>query len=141
MAAALAGAAASLCYGFGINFARRYLSDLPSAATAAANLLAGALMLAPFAWFAWPAHPIAGNSWVSAVLLGVLCSGIAFFFYYRLIARIGAARTSTVTYLIPLFAVLWAWLLLREPLTATMAMAGALILLGVGLSQQRTRKN
>jgi drug/metabolite transporter (DMT)-like permease len=139
--AALAGAAASLCYGFGINFARRYLSDLPSAATAAANLLAGALMLAPFAWATWPAHRIAGNSWLSAVLLGVLCSGIAFFFYYRLIARIGAARTSTVTYLIPLFAVLWAWLLLREPLTATMTLAGVLILVGVGLSQQKARKN
>ena len=60
--------------------------------------------------------------------------------YYRLIARIGAPRTSTVTYLIPLFGVIWAWLLLGEPLTLTMALAGALILAGVALSQQRQRK-
>ena len=70
----------------------------------------------------------------------MLCTGIAFVYYYRLIARIGAARTSTVTYLIPLFGVIWAWLILDEPLTATMAIAGALILAGVALSQQRERK-
>ena len=67
----------------------------------------------------------------------MLCTGIAFVFYYRLIARIGGPRTSTVTYLIPLFGVIWAWLLLGEPVTLTMALAGALILAGVGLSQKR----
>jgi drug/metabolite transporter (DMT)-like permease len=45
-----------------------------------------------------------------------------------------------VTYLIPLFGVIWAWLLLGEPVTVTMALAGLLILAGVGLSQQRARK-
>jgi len=138
--AALAGAGAALLYGIGINLARRYLTGLPSGAVAAANLLSGSLLLAPLALYTWPAHPISTRAWVSAVLLGVLCTGIAFVFYYRLIARIGAARTSTVTYLIPLFGVIWAWLILDEPLTLTMAVAGALILAGVGLSQQRQRK-
>jgi drug/metabolite transporter (DMT)-like permease len=138
--AALAGTAASLLYGIGINLVRRYLSGLPSAAVAAANLLAGSVLLAPLAFYTWPSHPIALKSWGSAVLLGVLCTGVAFVYYYRLIARIGAPRTATVTYLIPLFGVIWAWLLLGEPLTATMAAAGALILVGVALSQQRQRK-
>jgi drug/metabolite transporter (DMT)-like permease len=137
--AALAGTTASLLYGFGINFVRRYLSGFPSAALAAANLASGALLLAPFAAYSWPRHPLAVSSWVSALLLGVLCTGVAFVFYYRLIVRIGAPRTSTVTYLIPLFGVIWAWLLLGEPLTETMALAGALILAGVGLSQQRAK--
>lgn len=138
--AALAGTAASLCYGFGINFVRRYLTGYPPAAVAAANLGSGALLLAPFALYSWPQQPIGPASWLSAVLLGVLCTGVAFVFYYRLIARIGGTRTATVTYLIPLFAVIWAWLLLGEPLTLTMALAGALILAGVGISQQRERK-
>ena len=138
--AAIAGTTASLCYGFGINFVRHYLSGYPPAAVAAANLTAGAVLLAPFAIYTWPHHPIPPASWVSALLLGVVCTGIAFVFYYRLIARIGAARTSTVTYLIPLFGVIWAWLLLGEPLTLTMALAGALILAGVGLSQRREAK-
>ena len=138
--AALAGAAASLCYGFGINLVRRYLTGLPAAAVAAANLLTGSLLLAPLALYTWPHHAISAHAWLSAVLLGVLCTGIAFVFYYRLIARIGAPRTATVTYLIPLFGVIWAWLILGEPLTLTMALAGALILAGVALSQQRARK-
>ena len=139
-AAALAGTAAALCYGLGINFVRHYLSGFPAAAIAAANLTAGALLLLPFAIYTWPQHPIPATSWLSAVLLGVLCTGIAFVFYYRLIARIGAPRTATVTYLIPLFGVIWAWLLLGEGVTLSMVLAGALILAGVGLSQQREAK-
>jgi drug/metabolite transporter (DMT)-like permease len=139
-AAALAGTAAALCYGLGINFVRHYLSGLPAAATAAANLGTGALLLSPFAIYSWPHHPIPIASWVSAVLLGVLCTGIAFVFYYRLIGRIGAPRTATVTYLIPLFGVIWAWLLLGEGVTLSMVLAGALILAGVGLSQQQTKR-
>ncbi|HUL48192.1 MAG TPA: DMT family transporter [Steroidobacteraceae bacterium] len=139
--AALAGTAASVCYGFGINLVRRHLTGYPPAAVAAATLLAGSVLLSPLAIYNWPAHAIPAASWVSALLLGVLCTGAAFVFYYRLIARIGAARTATVTYLIPLFGVVWAWLLLGEPLTLTMALAGVLILSGVALSQQRaTRK-
>ena len=107
---------------------------------AAANLLSGSILLAPLALYSWPRQPPGVHAWVSAVLLGVLCTGIAFVFYYRLIARIGAARTSTVTYLIPLFGVIWAWLLLGEPLTLTMAVAGLLILAGVALSQQPARR-
>jgi len=139
-AAALAGTAAALCYGLGINFVRHYLSGFPAAAIAAANLGAGALLLLPFALYSWPQHPIPVTSWLSAVLLGVLCTGIAFVFYYRLIARIGAPRTATVTYLIPLFGVIWAWLLLGERVTLSMVLAGALILAGVAMSQQREPK-
>lgn len=54
-------------------------------------------------------------------------------------ARIGAARTSLVTYLIPLFGVAWAWLLLDEPVTAPMAAAGALILAGVWLARREAQ--
>ena len=135
--AALAGTAASVMYGFGINLVRRYLTGYPAAAVAAANLIAGSVLLAPLALYTWPAAAIPAASWLSALLLGVLCTGAAFVFYYRLIARIGAPRASTVTYLIPLFGVVWAWLLLGEPLTLSMALAGVLILSGVALSQQR----
>jgi len=138
--AALAGTAASVCYGFGINLVRRHLTGYPPAAVAAATLLSGSVLLSPLAIYTWPSAAIPAASWVSALLLGVLCTGSAFVFYYRLIARIGAARTATVTYLIPLFGVVWAWLLLGEPLTVTMALAGALILSGVALSQQRAAR-
>lgn len=135
--AALAGVFASILYGFGGNFTRRYLADLPPSAVAAGTVLCAALVVAPLAIVTWPSTPIPAVSWMSAIMLGAFCTGFAYFLYYRLLYRIGAPRTSTVTYLVPLFGVIWAWVFLSEPLTLSMAIAGALILGGVALSQQR----
>ena len=137
--AVVAGAAAALLYGVGINLVRRHLTGLPAAAVACATLGCGTVLLAPLAIATWPAQPLPPPSWLSAAMLGVLCTGAAFVMYYRLIARIGASRASTVTYLVPLFGVGWAWWLLDEPLTWTMALAGALILGSVAFSQGRSR--
>jgi drug/metabolite transporter (DMT)-like permease len=134
---ALAGTLGGMMYGFGANFVRHHLADVPSGAVAASTVLCATVLLAPFAMAMWPDQPIPATSWTSAALLGVLCTGAAYWIYYRLIYRIGPAGASTVTYLIPLFGVIWAWLVLDEPLTATMAVAGVLILGGVALSQQR----
>jgi len=134
--AVAAGATASFLYGVGINLVRRHLGGLPPAAVAAATLGSGALLTLPFALAQWPTQPIPTTSWLSVATLGVLCTGAAFVLYYRLVARIGPGRASTVTYLIPVFGVAWAWLLLGEPLTLTMAISGALILGSVALSQR-----
>ena len=135
--AALAGTFAGLLYGIGGNLIRRLFPDIPSGAVASATLVCASVLLAPFAIASWPTTPVPLHSWVSAVLLGVLCTGIAYFIYFRLIFRVGASRAVTVTYLVPLFGVVWAWIVLGEPLTLSMAIAGALILGGVALSQQR----
>jgi drug/metabolite transporter (DMT)-like permease len=135
--AVMAGTAAAFLYGIGANMVRKYLTGVSPAAVAAATLSCSALLTLPFALADWPVAPVSGQAWLSAALLGVLCTGIAFVVYYRLIARIGAARSVTVTYLVPLFGVLWAWALLGEPLTGAMAIAGLLIVGGVVLSQKR----
>ena len=70
----------------------------------------------------------------------MVCTGLAYAMYYRLIQRIGAARAVTVTYLVPLAAVAWAWSLLGEPLTWPMGIACALILGSVALSQRGGRR-
>lgn len=137
--AVAAGAGAAFLYGIGINLVRRHLTGLPPAAVASATLGVSALLTLPFALSQWPTQAIPMKSWLSAAMLGVLCTGAAFVMYYRLIARIGANRASTVTYLIPVFGVAWAWLLLDEPLTLTMGIAGAMILGSVALSQRSGR--
>ncbi|MGO9329303.1 MAG: EamA family transporter [Steroidobacteraceae bacterium] len=93
--------------------------------------------LTPLAYIAWPAAQIPARSWVSAAALGQLCTGIAYLLYYRIMGRIGAPRTANVTYLIPLFGVLWAWLLLGELSSIRVAIAGPLISGGVALSQRQ----
>jgi drug/metabolite transporter (DMT)-like permease len=135
--ASLAGALASVFYGLGLHMARRHLAGLPVAALASMTLGCAALLAAPFAIATWPGHDIPAKAWLSAVGLGVLCTGIAFVIFYRLIERIGANRTSTVTYLIPPFGVAWGWLFLGEPITLTMAIACVLILGSVAFSHRR----
>ncbi len=134
--AVAAGTGAALLYGVGINLVRRHLGGLPPAAVAAATLGCASLLVLPFALAEWPTHAVSPQAWGSVALLGVLCTGIAFVMYYRLIARIGAGRASTVTYLVPLFGVAWAWWLLGEEPTLRMVIASALILGSVAMSQR-----
>lgn len=135
--AALAATAAALCYGLAGNLVRRYLHGLPPIALGGATLTCSAIVLSPLAVMHWPAETVSAAAWTSAVALGVLCTGIAYAFLFRLLDRIGASRTATVTYLVPLFGVAWAWLVLGEGLTLPMMIAGILILGGVALSQSR----
>jgi drug/metabolite transporter (DMT)-like permease len=137
--AVLAGTGAALLYGIGANLVKKHLVGMPPIAVAAVTLSCAALMLLPFAIQQWPTVSPPMHSWLSALALGVLCTGIAYALYYRLIVRIGAARAVTVTYLVPLFAVAWAWMLLGEPLTVPMAIATTLILGSVAFSQKSAR--
>ena len=132
--AVAAGTTAALLYGIGANLVRKYLTGLPPAAVAASTLSGAALLTLPFALMYWPTQPIAAHVWAAAGLLGVLCTGIAFVMFYRLIKRIGASRAASVTYLVPLFGVFWAWAVLGEALTAAMAVSAVLIIGSVVIS-------
>ena len=138
MQAAVAGTVASLSYGFAANLTKRWLSVIPPAAAVAGTQLCSALMLAPLALFNWPTNDIPLQSWLAAAALGILCTGIAYALLFRLIARVGAARAITCTYLIPVFGVGWAWLFLGEAPTPTMAIAGVVILGSVIVSQRES---
>ena len=135
-AAVIAGSLAALLYGLGVNLVKRHMTGLPPAASAAATLGSAALVMLPMAVTHWPEAPIPALSWACAIALGVVCTGFAFLIFYRLIARIGPARASTVTYLVPMFGALFAWLFLGEPVTLAMLIAGALILGSVAVSQR-----
>lgn len=135
--AAAAGAFAAFLYGVGANLVPRLFGGLPPAAVACATLGFAALLTLPFAIARWPEATVSAASWGSAIALGVVCTGLAYAMYYRLIQRIGAARAVTVTYLVPVAGVAWAWSLLGEPVTWRMGIACALILGSVALSQKK----
>lgn len=136
--AVLVGTLGALMYGAGANLSGRHLIPrLPPRAIAAATLMASSLLLSPIAYLRWPGTALPPISWASAAALGLLCTGTAYLFYYRIMGRIGAPGAASVTYLIPLFGVFWAWLLLGEPLNLRIAIAGILILTGVALGQRR----
>lgn len=125
---------ATLCYGLAASFTKRHLAGVAPLAVATGSQLSAALVLALPAWWWWPAKLPSGTAWGAAALLAVLCTGVAYVLYFRLIAHIGAANAITVTFLIPLFAVLWGWVALAEQPTPAMALGGAVILLGTALA-------
>ncbi|NBB92803.1 MAG: EamA family transporter [Gammaproteobacteria bacterium] len=135
--AALAATTAAACYGLAGNLVKRYLAGLPPVALGGATLSCSAVVLSPMAVWHWPEQTLSAAVWASAVTLGVLCTGVAYALLFRLLEKIGPSGTATVTYLVPLFGVAWAWLVLAEPITSGMLIAGALILGGVALSQSR----
>jgi len=139
--AALAATMAAACYGLAGNLVKHQLAGLPAVALGGATLSCSAVMLSPMAIWHWPEQSISPTVWASAITLGVLCTGIAYAFLFRLVETIGPSRTATVTYLVPLFGVAWAWLILGEPVTPGMIVAGVLILGGVALSQSRRRQS
>ena len=69
-----------------------------------------------------------------AAVLAVACTALAYVLYFRLIAHTGAATASTVTFLIPAFAVVWGALFLGEGLTLPVAAGCAVILVGTALA-------
>lgn len=124
---------ATLSYGVSANLIKRRLTGVAPLTIATGSQCAAALALAPLAFYSWPAHPPGLRSWIAALLLGVMCTALAYILYFRLLARIGPMGAASVTFLIPLFATLWGAMLLHEGLTAQMAAGGTVILVGTVL--------
>jgi drug/metabolite transporter (DMT)-like permease len=68
------------------------------------------------------------------LVLGVACTGIAYILYFRLIASAGPQRTLTVTFLIPVFAVFYGAIFLREIITSWMLLCAVVIVCGTALA-------
>ena len=132
--AVLACLCATTCYALAASFTQRHIPPLPSLVTATGSQIGAALVLAlPALWWR-PDHLPGLKAWAALVMLGVLCSGVAYILYFRLIERAGPARALTVTYLVPVFAVAYGVLLLGESVTLWMLLCGAIVLVGTSLA-------
>ena len=125
---------ATMSYAVAPNLTKRRLGGVAPLAVAAGSQLAAALLLAIPAAFAWPAATPPAMDWVAAALLALLCTGVAYILYFRLIANAGPTNAVAVTYLIPPFAILWGFVLLGESLSASIVAGCAIIFLGTSLT-------
>ncbi|WP_235580434.1 DMT family transporter [Rhizobacter sp. Root404] len=132
--AAPACIAAALFYGLSASVTKRHLSGVPPLAVAAGSQLAAALVMAVPAALWWPVATPSPQAWMTTAMLAVLCTGVAYLLYFRLIAHVGPANAIAVTFLIPAFAVLWGWIFLGEALTLAMLLGCAVILVGTALA-------
>lgn len=125
---------ACLCYGIAASFTKRYLAGVPSLAVATGSQIGATLGLAvPTLWL-WPTAMPSMTAWLALLAVGVLCTGVAYVLFFRLIEKVGAASTLTVTFLIPVFAVIYGLVFLGEIVTPWMLTCGAVILCGTALS-------
>jgi drug/metabolite transporter (DMT)-like permease len=131
--AVLEGLAAAVLYAVAAHHAKRRFVGVPPLTLATGTTLAAALLVVPFAPFSWPEAAPSAASLACGVVLGVVCTGLAYALYFALLSRIGTARATTVTFLVPLFGVLWGVLFLGEPFTAARAVAGAVVVAGTAL--------
>jgi drug/metabolite transporter (DMT)-like permease len=132
--AVLACLFATVCYAIAASATKRFLGGLPPLMTAAGSQLGATLALALPALWLRPTHMPSANSWMAVVVLGVMCTGIAYILYFRLIEQAGPSRALAVTFAIPVFAILYGALFLGEPVTSWMLGWGAVVLVGTALS-------
>ncbi len=132
--AVLACLAATTCYALSASFTKKHIPSLPPLVTATGSQLGASLALAlPALWFK-PNHLPSATALWSLITVGVLCTGVAYILYFKLIENAGPARALTVTFLVPVFAIAYGVLLLGESVTAWMVACGAVILVGTALS-------
>jgi drug/metabolite transporter (DMT)-like permease len=135
---AVAAALGACClYGVVGVLIKRYARGATPRGMAAGNQLAAALVLIPLLPLLPPLAPPTALAVANLLALALLASAAAFVLYFRLIADVGATRALTVTYLIPLFGILWGWLFLGEALPAAALAGGVLILAGTVLVTRR----
>ena len=120
----------ALGYALGPWIANRKLADLPPVAVNTVCLGASAIIYAPFAALTWPHKVPSVQVLLSLAGLGVICTAAAFLIFFRLIAEVGPARATVITYVNPAIAVALGVIVLNEHLTATTGIAFVLILGG-----------
>jgi drug/metabolite transporter (DMT)-like permease len=132
--AMLACLGACISYALAASYTRLYLHDVPPLAAATGSQIGAALGMALPALWLWPQQAPSQAAWLSLLVLGALCTGVAYLLYFRLLGSASPTRALAVTYLIPLFAVSYGVTLLDEPFTPGMGLSALIILLGTAMA-------
>lgn len=127
-AAMIAGVMAACCYGIASNYAKN-APKISSFDNAHGSMWAACLIVLPLLPFMPIREMPDVQISISVILLGVVCTGLAYLLYFRLIEDLGPPSALSVTFLIPLFGILWGYLFLGEQVGWNTAL-GALFVIG-----------
>ena len=125
---------ATLLYGYAVNYSKQRLAGVPPFVVAFGSQFFATIVLLPFALLYWPSGAISASAWYAVLGLGVVCTGFAYILYFRLIENVGSAFAASVTFLIPIFGVVWGAVFLQEEVTRTMMIGCLVVLLGIALA-------
>lgn len=127
-----AGIMAAFCYGIATNYTKT-APAFNSFDNAHGNMWAAVLIILPLLpWIPMRGAPTQVEI-LSVIALGVICTGAAYLLYFRLVADEGAASALSVTFLIPVFGIMWGALILGEPVGWNTILGTSLVLCGTML--------
>lgn len=140
LAAVGAIAVVAVCYAVGPFILTRQLAGQSELGVVAASLLISALVYLPFGVVQAPPALPSTPTVLAVLALGTICTAAAFLVFFRLIAEVGPARATVITYVNPAVALALGVAVLHEPLTLAMGLGFALILIGSVLGTGRDRR-
>ncbi len=122
-------------YALGANITKNYLDDISPIAITAGSLIIASVVMLPIAVVEFPyGKSISLVAWVSVICIGVFSTAIALIFMNQLIKSIGPMRATSITLVIPIFAIILGYLLLGEALDLLAIIGSVVILIGTYLS-------
>jgi drug/metabolite transporter (DMT)-like permease len=133
VAGTLAVVVASLSYASSNLFTQHRFPRTSPLVITTSSVLAGALVLLPFALLQLPDTIPSWKAIASVAALGIGGTALALLFFYAMLNRYGASRASLVTYLLPPFALFYGVVFLDEEMTLNAVLGLLLILAGVAL--------
>ena len=131
--AVAAGLGAPASYAIAGNYVRARMSDVEPIELATGMVTAGALVALPAALLSGQPGTPDIDGIVSLVGVGTLSTAFAWPVFFRVLRRTTATAASTVTFIVPAFALAWAAVLLAEPVGLELVVGFALILVSLGL--------
>ena len=128
---------AAFCYALSANYIQKFAYKTNTIVLIGWTLVIASVLLLPITFFNLPSQ-FPSNSVIFSILwLGVISTGVAFLGYVRLIEKVGAVKTATVAYFIPVFGVIWGYVFLGEPITLQILIGMILILIGIVFTNKR----
>ena len=124
---------AMCCYAIGAAYASKAFREVPSQTIAAGQLLTAGLVLVPPALLTLPNERPSGRVILTLLALAFVSTALAYGLYFRLLRSVGPTKTSSVTFLIPVFGILWGVVFLDESINLGTVVGLAVILAGVVL--------
>ena len=124
-------------YALGPIIVSQKLSTAPALAAIAMATAINTIIYAPFAFISRPTETVPLNVWLAVAVLGAVCTALAFILFFSLVAEVGPARTTVITYINPAVAVILGVIVLSEPITLGLVVGFPLILIGSFLATRK----
>ena len=121
----------SFCYAFSGVFIQKYCININKMVLIGWSLIFGTILLLPISLFNLPTSFPSNNAILSVLWLGVVSTGLSFIGYVRLIEKVGAVKTSTVAYFLPVFGIIWGNIFLDELVSFLIIVGCIMVLIGV----------